>query len=75
MTKSEQILQRLRAEVESISTAIDGTKWGQVYLDNCRPNNMSDKSFRSCLATLSRQGLYQPQDGYAFGDVRLEAGR
>lgn len=49
----------------------DGDGWGEVYLDNARPDGMSDKSFRSCLASLSKLNLYRPIDGYAFGKVKL----
>jgi hypothetical protein len=70
-SKTEIVLEALLAEVESVSTCADGTKWGQVYLDNARPEGISVRSFRSCLAALSAKGLYQSQGDDCFGDVRL----
>ena len=61
-----QVLALLRENTESS---------GHVYLDNARPDGMSDKSFRSHLAALSKAGLYRPIDGYAWGEVKTEAGQ
>lgn len=69
MTKTEEILTALREGHESESA--EG--WLMVYLDNVRPDGMSDKSFRSHLAALSKQGLYRPVDGWAWGEVRKGA--
>jgi hypothetical protein len=68
MPKSDQVLASLRASTESHTD-----EWGMVYLDNARARlaGMSDKSFRSYLARLSRDGLYKPVDGYAWGEVKL----
>ena len=66
MTKTEQVLSALRQNTESTD---DG--WGMVYLDNARPEGMSEKTFRSCLAQLSKQDLYRVADGYAFGEVKI----
>lgn len=66
MINSTQVLASLRKNVENV----DGN-WGEVYLDNARPANMNDKEFRACLSALSRQGLYEVVDGYAFGKVKL----
>lgn len=53
------------------TTALARCKWGVVYLDNAKPRDMSQASFRSYLATLSGAGLYKVQDGYAWGLVRI----
>lgn len=66
MTLAELVLTNLRANAENKD---DG--WGDVYLDNARPEGMSDKSFRSCLASLAGADLYKVIDGYAWGKVRL----
>jgi hypothetical protein len=67
---SDRVLESLRAKVEDVREAADGTRWGMVYLDNAI-GGMSVTSFRSCLAQLSKQGLYRVVDGYAFGEVKL----
>jgi len=67
----DRVLEGLRANVENYSTTADGSRWGCVYLDNARPSGMSVASFRSCLAQLSKEGLYKVVDGYAFGDVKV----
>ena len=67
----QQVLENLRANIESESTTADGHRWGCVYLDNARPKGMSANQFRAILAQLSKEGLYKVIDGYAFGDVRL----
>lgn len=63
----KEVLEALRANVEYS----DDDVWGTVYLDNARPSGMSEKSFRSYLAALSKDGLYKVIDGYAWGAVRL----
>jgi hypothetical protein len=70
MEMTNEVLAALRAKVEYFEG-----DFGMVYLDNARPAGMSDKTFRSCLAQLSKQGLYKVVDGYAFGKVKMEAGR
>jgi hypothetical protein len=45
-------------------------KWVHVYLDNAKPDGMSQTTFRAYLATLSKAGVYKPIDGYAWGDVK-----
>jgi hypothetical protein len=72
MSKSLIVLQALRDNYESTMTFADGVKWGSVYLDNARPEGMSDKSFRSCLSSLSAAGQYKPQGDDCFGYVKLE---
>ena len=66
--QTTQVLQALRKNSESDN----GDGWGTVYLDNARPSGMSVTSFRSYLVKLSQHGLYRPQDGYAFGSVKME---
>jgi hypothetical protein len=66
------VLAALRAHAESAEiVSLDGSRWRSVYLDNARPSDMNDKSFRAHLAVLSRAGFYSPFDGYAFGDVKM----
>lgn len=73
MNKSTQVLQRLRENAESFEKHADGSEWGYVYLDNARPSHITPRSFRSCLASLSRQGLYESSDDqHAFGLVKME---
>jgi hypothetical protein len=64
---SSLVLSGLRGNVEH---HLEGG-WGSVYLDNARPAGMSETSFRSHLAVLSKAGLYRPVDGYAFGEVKV----
>lgn len=66
--KAKEVLEALCQRAEGFS---DG-EWRTVYLDNARPllPGMSDKSFRSYLAVLSKAGFYSPQDEFAFGSVR-----
>jgi hypothetical protein len=67
MSKKDVVLHALRSKAEYAEG-----DWGTVYLDNARPSGMSDKSFRSYLAALSKEGLYKVVDGYAWGSVRME---
>lgn len=66
MNHSAIVLQSLRDHVEHRDGA-----WGEVYLDNARPVGMSETAFRAVLAALSRRGLYEPMDGFAWGRVQL----
>lgn len=62
MTNKEQVLQSLRSNTEGCET--NGFKI--VYLDNARLSDVSEHQFRSCLAQLSKDGLYKIVDGYAW---------
>lgn len=62
-----RVLDALRAHIEHNER---GEEWGTVYLDNAKPADMSVKSFRSFLASLSQAGLYRVVDGYAWGSVK-----
>ncbi len=64
---TQKVLDSLRRHSEGQED--DG--WKDIYLDNAHPSDMSDKSFRSRLATLSNLGYYRPTDGYAFGRVKM----
>ena len=64
--KAKEVLEALCQHAEGASTG----EWRDVYLDNARPAGMSDKSFRSYLAALSKAGFYKPIDNYAWGSVR-----
>ena len=70
--KAKEVLEALCQKAEGNS--FDGN-WRTVYLDNARPLllGMSDKSFRSYLAVLSKAGFYRTQDEFAFGSVRDDA--
>lgn len=70
--KTAEVLAALRAHTEDRPVA-PGT-WGMIYLDNARPADMSDKSFRSHLAVLSKAGLYKVVDGWAWGQVKMAEG-
>ena len=63
--KTNQVLTLLRSNVEYSEGG-----WGAVYLDNARPAGMTEHSFRSHLAYLSKAGFYKPTDGYAWGKVK-----
>ena len=63
--KSDAVLAALRAHAEDKTPG----EWGDVYLDNAKPADMSHRSFRSHLAALSKRGFYKPIDGYAWGAV------
>lgn len=47
----------------------DDATWWTVYLDNARLPDMSKASFQAYLAVLSKAGLYEIEDSYAFGYV------
>jgi hypothetical protein len=66
-TVAARLLESLRANVERVSNG-----WGEVYLDNAKPAEMSVHRFRANLAVLSKLGLYRVVDGYAFGDVKMK---
>jgi len=62
------VLSSLRAAA-SKDTEQDG--WCDVYLDNAKPANITDKQFRSCLALLAGRNQYKVIDGYAWGKVKM----
>lgn len=64
---TKQVLSNLRKSAEDHSA-----DWSEVYLDNAVPVGMSDKSFRSTLAILSKAGFYKVIDGYAWGKVKMK---
>lgn len=68
--KSDQVLAALRANAEDRNQPDAG--WLMVYLDNAKPNNMSQKTFRSCLSVLSHSGVYKVMDGWAWGSVKMK---
>jgi len=63
---SDTVLECLRRHAEDKSA-----EWSLVYLDNAVPTGMSVTSFRSCLAVLSKRGLYKVEDSWAWGNVKL----
>ena len=69
--EAANVLASLRQNSE-YTEPFNGVEWGMVYLDNARPKGMSEKSFRSHLAALSKQGLYRVEDGFAWGLVKVE---
>lgn len=71
MSEIATVLASLRRNKE-YTEEFKGIEWGMVYLDNARPAGMSDKSFRSYLAALSKKGLYEVEDGFAWGRVRMD---
>lgn len=71
--KTAEVLAALRAHIEDRGFIKPGS-WGMIYLDNARPADMSDKSFRSHLGALSKAGLYKVVDGWAWGQVKMAEG-
>lgn len=57
-----------KAEYTTDNTKDDATWWG-VYLDNAHLSDMPRASFQAYLAVLSKAGLYEIEDNYAFGYV------
>ena len=49
----------------------DRDGWRLVYLDNVI--NTSDKSVRGVLGSLEKKGLYEREDGYAWGSVKTNS--
>ena len=70
------MLKRVNTVLESLRKAADRSTdqngWCDVYLDNAlATSKLTDKEFRGCLASLSKRGLYQVIDGYAWGKVKM----
>jgi hypothetical protein len=68
--QAAEILANLRKSVESTETRADG-EWGSVYLDNARPDGVSNRSFAGYLSALENAGLYESQGDDFFGLVKL----
>ena len=72
--KQAQVLTALRNNWESTST-INDEKWGSVYLDNARPDGMSNRTFGAVLGSLAKAGVYKhmqdDRGGVFFGLVKL----
>jgi hypothetical protein len=66
------LLNMLRVNSENTVTSEDGSRWGQVYLDNAIPHGWTRHQFAGHLSDLKKQGLYRPQYDNYFGDVKLE---
>ncbi len=61
------VLIALRMNAEGYSKA---DEWGDVYLDNARPANLTTYQFRAALSSLAKAGLYKVIDGFAWGSVK-----
>jgi hypothetical protein len=48
-------------------------EWRDVYLDNARPGGVSPHAFAGFLSALERDGVYRPEDGFAWGRVLIPA--
>lgn len=57
-----------KAEGYTGTTSHDAA-WWSVYLDNARPSNMNQATFRAYLSVLSKAGLYDSDDRFATGYV------
>jgi hypothetical protein len=68
---SARVLESLRKEAESYRTELDGARWGMVYLDNIKTNEISPHQIAGGLSYLKECGLYRPCDGH-FGEVRMK---
>jgi hypothetical protein len=66
MTSLDTILQALRSKVES-----ENEGWGEVYLDNAMPDDITPRQWAGYLSALERAGMYRPIDNYAWGSVKL----
>jgi len=67
---SDSVLASLRANVEGRMTR-NGQEWGQVYLDNAKPDGMNRHQFAGYLSALTERGLYKAQGDDCFGDVLI----
>jgi hypothetical protein len=64
-----ELLNNLRQNVEGVhDIEPDGRIWFTVYLDNATAD-VPARSLPGLLSALSKAGLYEPQDGFAFGSV------
>jgi len=68
--QATEILANLRKSVENTETRANGD-WGNVYLDNARPDGVSNRSFAGYLSALEKAGLYESQGDDFFGIVKL----
>lgn len=70
-TTAKLLLITLRACAEREEEHADGTRWGLVYLDNARPDDMSARSFAGYLSALKNAELYHSLNDDCFGLVKL----
>jgi len=69
MTDAQKVLNALRASCEDRN---QNNEWNHVYLDNASAGlGMTATKFRAQLSVLSKQGLYQVVDGWAWGNVKM----
>lgn len=72
LTDKEQIaLDALREHQEGISHSNAQGDWASIYLDNAKPVGWTGKQWAGVLSSLAQKGLYQEDDGYAFGLVLM----
>lgn len=63
---------RVLISLRSKAECWDGkSEWCEVYLDNARIDDINEKQFRACLASLSQRGQYKIIDGWAWGNVKM----
>jgi hypothetical protein len=70
-TTAKLLLVTLRACAEQEQERPDGTRWGLVYLDNARPDEMSARAFAGYLSALKNADLYHSLNDDCFGYVKL----
>ncbi len=75
LTDKELILvTAMRRHAESSTILQDGSVFGSVYLDNCRPTGWSGHAFAGVLGSLQVKGLYRPSGDPCFGEVLIVGG-
>lgn len=70
-TTAKLLLVTLRACAEQEQERPDGSRWGLVYLDNARPDEMSARAFAGYLSSLKKAELYYSLNDDCFGYVKL----
>lgn len=64
-------LNNLRAHVEGSMSDKNGVTWGEVYLDNAKPNDWTGKKWSGVLSNLKKIGVYR-ENADCFGLVLVE---
>ena len=68
--EARRVYDNLVEKAEQTTDDVKGdATWWTVYLDNARLSDMPRATFQAHLAVLSKAGLYEVEDSYAFGYV------
>ena len=70
-TTAKLLLVTMRACAEQEQERPDGSRWGLVYLDNARPDDMPPRAFSGYLSALTSADLYHSLNDDCFGLVKL----